>query len=136
VANVVFLLVLVVVVSLIVSTILRNRRGIVAERGMSIGADLGVLADTPKARVRTVEQVGPDRVHLVLAPETGLADVNLVVSLGVEEFGFGVLEGWEAAGSLVAVVMPPDTRIVRLRSVDDLQQLTLRRADTEGPASA
>ena len=29
----------------------------------------------------------------------------------------------------LAIVMPPDSRIVRLRSIDDLQPLTLRRVD-------
>jgi hypothetical protein len=33
----------------------------------------------------------------------------------------------------VAIVMPEGSRIVRLRSVDDLQPLTLRRIDGDEP---
>jgi hypothetical protein len=49
--------------------------------------------------------------------------------LNEDDFGFGLLREWQRAGTAVAIVMPPDSHIVRLRSVDDLQPLTLRRVD-------
>jgi hypothetical protein len=118
------------------SVVRRYRRGIVAERGMSVGADLGSLADKPRVRVRAVSRVGPDRVRLILSPETGpddglstSPDLDLVVFLSEEEFGFEQLHEWKRSDSPLAIVLPPDSRIVRLRSIDDLQPLTLRRVD-------
>ena len=122
----------------LVSMVRRHRRGIVAERGMSIGADLGTLADKPRVRLRAVTKAGPDRVRLVLTPETGAgdgpglttsADLDLLVFLREEEFGFELLNEWKRSQSSLAMVVPPDSRIVRLRSIDDLQPLTLRRVD-------
>jgi hypothetical protein len=138
VANVLLVLVVVLVSWFMVSTVRRRRRGIVAERGTSIGADLGTLADQPRVRVRAVTKAGPDRVRLVLTPETGpvdspeektLVDLDLVVYLRDEEIGFELLQEWKRLESSLAIVMPPDSRIVRLRSIDDLQPLTLRRVD-------
>jgi hypothetical protein len=118
------------------SVVRRYRRGIVAERGMSVGADLGSLADKPRVRVRAVSRVGPDRVRLILSPETGpddgrstSPDLDLMVFLSEEEFGFEQLREWKRSDSPLAIVLPPDSRIVRLRSIDDLQPLTLRRVD-------
>jgi hypothetical protein len=116
----------------------RRGRGIVARRGMSIGADLGALADQPRVRVRALTKAGPDRFHLVLTPEQGAADgpglipssdLDLVVLLSEEDFGFNLLHEWKRSESPLAIVIPPDSRIVRLRSIDDLQPLTLRRVD-------
>jgi hypothetical protein len=110
------------------SYIQRHRRQLVPERGTSVGADLGALADLPRVRVASVMTVGPDRVRVVLAPEAG-PELDMVVSLSEDEFGFEQLHEWQRSGSPVALVMPPSSRIVRLRSVDDLQPLTLRRAE-------
>jgi hypothetical protein len=134
VANVALVLLLLLLVWYIISFL--RRRGIVARRGLSIGADLGMLADTPRVRVRAVTKAGPDRVRLVLSPEpspvegsglTTSSDLDLVVYLREEEFGFGLLHEWKRAESSIAIVIPPNSPLVRLRSVDDLQPLTLRR---------
>ena len=120
----------------VVRIVRRHRRGIVAERGMSIGADLKALADQPRVRVRALTKAGPDRFVLVLQPETEAGsgsdtaappDVELLVSLREEAFGFDLLHEWKRAQCILAIVMPPDSRIVRLRSIDDLQPLTLSR---------
>ena len=125
----------VVTVSLIVSGI-RRSRGIVARRGLSVGADLGSLSDRPRVRVREVASAGPDRVRVVFEPEQGRvdgaelaspSDLAFVVSLREDEFGFGLLHQWQESGSLIAFVMPPGSRLVRLRSIDTLQHLTLSR---------
>jgi hypothetical protein len=121
----------------LISSLVRGRRGgIVARRGMGIGADLGALADKPRVRVRAMTKSGPDRVHVILTPESGpgdglstSSDLDLDVVLSDGEFGFELLQEWQRSESSLAIVMPPGSRLVRLRSIDDLQPLTLRRAD-------
>jgi hypothetical protein len=128
VASVVLVIVVIGVVWIVVAFVRSRRYGLEAKRGLSIGADLGQLADTPKVTVRTVTTAGTGTVRLVLAAESE-ADIDVIVSLNEDDFGFGLLREWQRAGTAVAIVMPPDSHIVRLRSVDDLQPLTLRRVD-------
>ncbi len=111
------------------SFVRRNRRSFVPRRGSSIGADLGALADQPRVQVVSVTQLGPERARLVLRPELEGPDLDLVVVLREGELGFELLHDWNRDGSLLAIVIPPGSRLVRLRSIDDLQPLTLRRAD-------
>ena len=121
--------IIVVAVVWVVVAFVRNRRhGLEAKRGVSIGADLGKLADTPQVTVQAVTTTAPDRVRVVLTSQSG-PDLDFVVSLSEQDFGFGLLRDWQRAGSAVAIVMPPDSHVVRLRSVEDLQPLTLRRVD-------
>ncbi len=137
-ANVLVVLLVLVMAWYIRSVLRRRGHGIIARRGLSIGADLGVLADTPRVRVREVATVAPGRVRLALRPESHPDDrpdlepppeLQLEVSLRMDEFGFEVLRQWQRDATSVAIVLPPGSRIVRLRSVDDLQPLTLRRTD-------
>jgi hypothetical protein len=134
VANVVLVLVVLAFIWVAVATVRRRRHGLVAERGMSIGADLGALSDQPRVRVQSVIQQGPDRVRVVLMPDDSRPgavspkDLDLTVMLGEDDFGFEMLHKWKRSQDVLAVVVPPDSRLVRLRSVDDLQPLTLRRA--------
>ena len=139
-AIVAFLVLLVLLAWFAVSIVRRRGLGVVAQRGAGIGADLGALRDAPRVHVSSVMNAGPDRVRLLLTPEPGpddlqgapaADDVDLTVSLDEDEFGFELLHQWKRAGTSLAIVMPPDTRIVRLRSIDDLQPLTLRRIDDE-----
>ena len=127
------LLVLLVVAIYAVVTGLRRSRTIVAKRGLSIGADLGTLSDRPRVTVRQVTVTVPGQVHLVLAPEPGAdgtvaEDLGFTVSLREEEFGFGLLREWQQSGSVVGMVLP-GKRLLRLRSVDSLQPLTLSRVE-------
>ena len=111
-------------------TFLRRRgHGIVARRGTSIGADLGTMADRPRMRVETVLKAGSDTVRLVLVPEAETAELDLLVALNEDEFGYEQLHAWKRDRTWLAVVLPPASRIVRLRSTEDLQPLTLRRVD-------
>jgi hypothetical protein len=105
-----------------------RRRSLVPERGLGVGADLGGLADAPRVRVGSVTRMAPDRVRVVFEQEEG-PDMEVVVSLGDEEFGSALLEEWQRDGSAIAMVIPPQSRLVRLRSVESLQHLTLRRAE-------
>jgi len=126
----VLVIVFVVVVTWIVVSVVRTRRhGLVAERGISIGADLGRLGDAPRVRVAAMTTDGPGRVRLVLAREEGGEDLDFLVSLAEDDFGFALLHDWQRSQAALAIVQPPDSHIVRLRSVDDLQPLTLRRVE-------
>jgi hypothetical protein len=139
VANVVLVLVVVALIWVGIATVRRRRHGLVAERGTSIGADLGALSDQPRVRVESVTREGPDRVRIVLAPDDPRPgdspepvlpqDLDFTVMLGDDDFGFEMLHKWKRSQDVLAVVVPPDSRLVRLRSVEDLQPLTLRRAD-------
>jgi hypothetical protein len=138
VANVVLVLVVVLLIWGGFVVVRRRRHGLVAERGMSVGADLGALSDQPRVRVQSVTSAGADRVRVVLTPDPGPGDgpggvsspeLDLTVLLGEDDFGFEMLHQWKRSQDVLAVVIPPDSRIVRLRSVGDLQPLTLRRAD-------
>jgi len=132
-ANVVVLIVLVVVAASVVTAVHRRRRGLVANRGTSIGADLGALADQQRVQVREVTRTGPDRLHVLLAADGEWSgppiDLDFVVSLRAEDFGYDLLHEWQQHATVVAIVIPPGSRLVRLRATDDLQPLTLRRVD-------
>jgi hypothetical protein len=137
VANLAIVLV-VVLLGWYVASGVRRRGDIVAKRGLSIGADLGSLSDKPRVQIRSMTKIGPDRVRLVLAPQPSRgcnpelatsSDLDLVVYLREEEFGFELLHEWIQSDSSLAIVMPTDSQIVRLRSIDDLQPLTLRRVE-------
>jgi hypothetical protein len=127
-ANVVVVLVVALVAWYIVARI-RRSHGLVARRGLSIGADLGMLGDAPRVRVASVGRAGSQLVRVVLTPETGAADLDLLVSLTDDDFGLDLLRQWQDSQEALGIVMPPDSHIVRLRSVADLQPLTLRRVD-------
>jgi hypothetical protein len=137
-ANVAAVLAVLLLIWFVVSILRRRGHGIVARRGLSVGADLGALADKPRVRVRAVTKAGPDRVRLILTPEQGPADgpglmtspdLDLVVFLREEQSGFELLNEWKRSESSLAIVMPPGGRLVRLRSIDGLQPVTLRRVD-------
>lgn len=139
-ATVRVVIVVAVAVGLIMYALQRYRHGIVAERGTSIGADLGALADTPRVLVHDVATAGPDRIRVVLTPASGASvgaghssttGRDLVVRRGDDDFGLGLLQEWQRSGSPIAMVTPPGSRLVRLRSVDDLQHLTLRLVDDD-----
>jgi hypothetical protein len=127
VASVVLIVVVLLLAWWVWSIVRRHRVTLIPRRGMSVGADLGVLEAQERVHVRSVRQEGPDRVHLVLAPEAGGDDLDMVVFLREDEFGFDLLHEWRRSGASIAIVIPPGSRIVRLRSVDDLQPLTLSR---------
>jgi hypothetical protein len=135
VANVVLVLVVIVVVLSIGLLINRRRHGIVAERGISIGADLGAMRDQPRMRVRSVTTAAPERVRVVLTPDSDpgdtepTADLEFVVTLRDDDFGLGLLQQWQRTGASLAFVMPEGSHLVRLRSIDDLQPITLRRVE-------
>jgi hypothetical protein len=129
VANVAAVVVLVVLVIYLVAMIRGRRRSVVAERGIGIGADLGGLADAPRVRVRDVHMTAPDRAEVLFAPEdpSDGPELRFVVWLRRDDFGYGLLNQWQNDAEPVALVLPPGSHLVRLRSVESLQHLTLRR---------
>jgi len=155
-ANVALVLAIALVVTLIVTRI-RRSTGIVAQRGTGIRQDLGTMSDRPRIRVRSVTVTAPERVHLVLTPlprsshggdsAKGDADpdpdadpepdpdpdpdpdLDFDVILNESAFGFALLNQWQESQCSIAIVTPPGTRILRLRSIDDLQPLTLSCVD-------
>ena len=130
--SVVLVLLLAIIVVFLVSVIQRRRRSLVGQRGMSIGADLGALSDQPRVRVADLEVIGHDSARLVLRPEPGPADDRVfVVSLKEGDSGYQLLEEWQRSESSLAIVIPPGSRLVRLRSIDSLQPLMLRRLDAD-----
>ena len=138
--SVAVLLVLVVLIAYVIVTIRGRRRGIVAERGIGVGADLGGLADAPRVRVRRVQLTGPDRAEVAFVPEVSAieeqsgdpAETRYVVWLQRNDFGYELLNQWQRDGELVAIVLPPGGHLIRLRSATSLQHLTLRRLDGDG----
>jgi hypothetical protein len=127
-ASIAVVAVLLVLLWYIVSIVRGRRGGIVAKRGLSIGADLAALAETPKVHVTAVTTEGPDRVRLVVSSESG-PDREFLVFLRQDEFGFEQLREWQREQTAVAIVTPPDSRILHLRSTVDLQPLTLSRVE-------
>jgi hypothetical protein len=138
VASVVVVLGLGLLIALAWTFIRRRRNSFVPQRGTSIGADLGALSDQPRVRIREVTTTGADRVRLVLTPDSDSVDgpgpepspdMELVVALAEDDHGLDLLHDWRRSGAVLAIVLPPGSRLVRLRSVDNLQPLTLHRLD-------
>ena len=119
----------------LVGAIRRRRTSIVSKRGMSVGADIGRLHDVPRVRVDEIAMTGPDAARLVLAAvDEGPASASEVegtytIWLNEQDPGFAQLHEWRDDGSVLGMVLPPESNLIRLRSIDDLQPLTLRRLD-------
>jgi hypothetical protein len=134
-----FLVILAVLaVGLYVGSVVRRRRSaLFPKRGFGVRADLDGVSDAPRVRVRALQRTAPDRVAVTFAKEAGPGDappeppfeLEFIVLLQESEFGSGLLEEWQQAGSSIALVIPPGSRLLRLRSLDTLQHLTLRRID-------
>jgi len=112
---------------------------------MGVRADLERLRDVPRVRVSELTMTGPDvaRLGLIAAPG-GNRDgtdapteidsdpgqrVELEYSIAMNESdpGFPLLNDWIDRQCVLGVVIPPDSKLIRLRCLEDLQPLTLRR---------
>jgi len=131
-------LAVIVVAWFAVSYVRRHQRSLVPERGTGVGADLGALSGRARVRVEHVSVVGLDRVRVVLTAVTDspmgcqqltAGDLDFVASLGTETVGWELLREWQQSACPLAIVIPPGSHLVRLRSIEDLQPLTLRRID-------
>lgn len=104
-------------------------------RGFGTSADIGRLHDVPRVRVGELTVIGPEQARLVLVPasDAGVkaadAEAEYLVAVAADEPAFDILRDWQANQRVLGAVAPNDSRILRLRSLDDLQPLTLRRLD-------
>ncbi len=133
--GIVWFLVCLVAIGLVLRAIWRRRTQLIPERGTSVRADVGVLHDVPRVRLSDVQMVGTEVARIVFvavdAEHAAAAEDAMLVSISEREQGFAILRGWYEQGSILGLVIPPDSRLVRLRGLDDLQPLTLRRVDID-----
>jgi len=127
-----------VAIGLILRAIWLRRAQLIPERGTSVRADVGVLRDAARVRLSDLQMVGPDVARIVFVPidassaaPTSPSESAMLVSIGEREQGFAILRNWYEQGSTLGLVIPPDSRLVRLRGLDDLQPITLRRVDID-----
>ena len=129
-----------VAVAVIAITIWRRRVQLVSVRGMGVRADVERLHDVPRVRVSELTMTGPDaaRLGLVAVPgdgddaeteETDVVGLECSIAMNESEPGFLLLREWIDRQCVLGCVMPPDSRLIRLRCLEDLQPLTLRRLD-------
>ncbi len=122
--------VLIVVAVALTSVVRARRRSLVPKRGFGVAADLGGLADAPQVRLRSVTRTSADQVRVVFGMTDG-PDLACDVSLEQGDFGSELLDEWQRGGTALAMVIPPQSRLIRLRAIESLQHLTLRRADLD-----
>jgi len=107
----------------------------VGARGFGTSADIGRLHDVPRVRVGELSMTGPESARLVLVPASDAgghaadAEAEYLVAIDADEPAFGILQDWQAKQQVLGAVVPNGSRILRLRALDDLQPLTLRRLD-------
>ena len=134
---IVLLFIICVVSAFVLVRLWRQRRSIVGQRGFGPGADIGRLHDVPRVRVESLTVEGEDRTRVLLLPagdeDQELASeprigTNALLALDERDPEFRILQGWQQHGSVLGMV-EPSARLIRLRSLDDLQPVTLRRLD-------
>ncbi len=120
----------------VVGVIRKRRTSIVPQRGMSVGADVGRLRDMPRVQVAEVTVLGSDRAHVVLHPVDATHSGDLRVDDGFDIWladrdpALDQLREWRDDQSVLGMATSVDSNIVRLRCIDDLQPVTLRRLDS------
>jgi hypothetical protein len=121
------------------SAILRRRTQLISVRGMSTTADIGRLNDMPRVQARDLTMTGSDSARLtVVTPSdaegarsgAGGTETEFLIAINDGDPGFAILNQWIEDQSVLGMVVPPESRLLRLRCLDDLQPLTLRRLDT------
>jgi hypothetical protein len=136
ITGIITLLIVLLVAWSIASAIWRRRTSLVSMRGYGVRADVERLHDVPRVRVSDLTMTGRDVARLTLAAvsaddgdasESSAVEIVVLVAISESESGFSLLREWLERQSVLGVVMP--TRIIRLRSLDDLRPLTLRRVD-------
>jgi hypothetical protein len=82
-----------------------------------------------------VSITGPDIARLGLVParaedQTDFITGNISVALNASDPEYALLCEWLEKGSDLGVVIPDGGQLIRLRNLEDLQPLTLRRIDS------
>ena len=88
--------------------------------------------DTARLALETVQGPdGSDSDEPEPKPTGDGAVVTLEFSIAINETepGYPLLQDWMERQCILGVVLPPDSPLIRLRCLDDLQPLTLRRLD-------
>jgi hypothetical protein len=133
-----------VAVVVIAITIWRRRAQLVSSRGMGVRADLMRLHEVPRVRVSDLAMTGPDAAHLALVtapvddgddeaappdttPDEAAIGLEFSIEMNESEPGWALLRDWIERQCVLGCVIPPDSRLIRLRCLEDLQPLTLRR---------
>jgi hypothetical protein len=133
------LLVAVLVAWWIARAIWRRRAGLISTRGFGVRADVEHLHDLPQVRVSALTMTDANVARLVLADAntkgSDASDSNRVelvfsVELNGSDRRFDLLREWLEDQSVLGVVLSPENQIIRLRCLEDLRPLTLRRLDT------
>jgi hypothetical protein len=135
----------VVAAAVIAITIWRRRAQLVSVRGMGVRADLTRLHEVPRVRVSELTMTGPNAAHLALVAATesngdgteseemtyeeGSIGLEFSIEINESEPGWELLREWMQDQCVLGCVIPPDSRLIRLRCLDDLQPLTLRRLE-------
>jgi hypothetical protein len=122
------------VLVLVTRFLIRHRASLISARGFGVGADIGRLHDVPRVRVRTLTAMGDHRAQLVVVaapgeepePVNDPLEVTFVVELDANDRSYAQLREWLDGQTDLGIVVPEDTRIIRLRSIVDMQPLTLR----------
>jgi hypothetical protein len=118
--------------------VLRHRAQVISVRGMSTTADVGRLHDMPRVQARDLTMMGPDSAYLTVMttanpeganPDPVGTEAEFLIAINEGDPGFAQLHEWIERQSILGIVVPPASRLLRLRCVDDLQPLTLRRLD-------
>jgi hypothetical protein len=133
------LLVAVLVAWWIARGIWRRRASLISTRGFGVRADVERLHDLPQVRVSDVKITDRNVARLVLADasvnDDGASDSNSVelvfsVELNESDRRFDLLREWFERQSVLGIVLSSENQIIRLRCLEDLCPLTLRRLDT------
>jgi hypothetical protein len=118
----------------------RHRASLVSTRGFGVRADVGRLHDVPRVRIGEIRMTGARVARLTVvaappaddddAPPDEAVELAFDVEIDPADSSFALLQEWLVARSVLGIVLAPSTRIIRLRSLDDLRPLTLRRIDS------
>ena len=129
--------------AVIAITIWRRRAQLIPVRGMGVRADVERLRDVPRVRVSALTMTGPDAAELSLVAAngadedevgkrnstSGLVGLEFSIEMNESDPGWELLRDWIDRQCVLGCVIPPDSHLIRLRCLDDLQPLTLRRLD-------
>jgi hypothetical protein len=128
-----------VVIGFVASEIWRRRARLFSRQYMGMHADVERLYELPRVCVTGLTMTGRDAARLALSPKhandhtdhaLAMVEGDYLVALHESDSEFELLRGWLEHQNVLGVVVPPESRIIRLRCLEDLQPLTLRRLDT------
>ncbi|HTD50923.1 MAG TPA: hypothetical protein VK771_10005 [Acidimicrobiia bacterium] len=127
-----------VVIGFVASEVWRRRARLFNRHGMGMHADVERLYQLARVCVSGLTMTGRDVARLGLSRNHAnnhidrtldMVEGDYLVALKESDSEFELLHRWLEHQNVLGVVLPPQSRIIRLRCLDDLQPLTLRRLD-------